>query len=127
MQYTYSFIHSGNFYSASSSPLLLKGTPDTARIPCRSCWSFRREAPQATASEELSQGPYVAAIAGIEPTTLWTIGVSRVHCPNELGDGRMHTLIPPLHPSPPLLLRLRMVLEHHGFQCGHQLYQYRNS
>jgi len=31
-----SFIHSGYFYSASSSPLLLSGAPDTARILCRS-------------------------------------------------------------------------------------------
>ena len=29
------FIHSGYFYSASSSPLLLRGVPDTARILCR--------------------------------------------------------------------------------------------
>src|SRR6218665_1132063 len=27
-----SFIHLGHFYSASSSPLLLRGAPDTARI-----------------------------------------------------------------------------------------------
>ena len=32
---TYSFVHSGYFYSASSSPLLLRGNPDTARILCR--------------------------------------------------------------------------------------------
>ena len=37
------FIHSGYFYGASSSPLLLRGAPDTARILCR---SFK---PQATA------------------------------------------------------------------------------
>src|SRR6218665_330070 len=30
------FIHSGHFYSASSSPLLLRRAPDTARILCRS-------------------------------------------------------------------------------------------
>src|SRR6218665_2480606 len=30
------FIHSGHFYSASSSPLPLRGAPDTARILCRS-------------------------------------------------------------------------------------------
>ena len=30
------FIHSGHFYSASSSPLLLRGTVNTARILCRS-------------------------------------------------------------------------------------------
>src|SRR6218665_561618 len=34
-----SFIHSGYFYSASSSPLLLRGAPDTARIPVL-CQSF---------------------------------------------------------------------------------------
>src|SRR6218665_841362 len=31
-----SFIHSGYFYSASSSPLLLRSAPDTSRIPCQS-------------------------------------------------------------------------------------------
>src|SRR6218665_1874459 len=31
-----SFIHSGHFYSASSSPLLLRSAADTARILCRS-------------------------------------------------------------------------------------------
>jgi len=31
-----SFIHSCYFYGASSSPLLLRGAPDTARILCRS-------------------------------------------------------------------------------------------
>src|SRR6218665_2884036 len=30
-----SFFHSGYFYSASSSPLLLRDAPDTARILCR--------------------------------------------------------------------------------------------
>src|SRR6218665_3800040 len=29
------FIHSDHFYSASSSPLLPRGAPDTARILCR--------------------------------------------------------------------------------------------
>src|SRR6218665_2352577 len=33
---SHSFIHSGYFYSASPSPLLLRGAPDTARILCRS-------------------------------------------------------------------------------------------
>src|SRR6218665_2284775 len=32
----HSFIHSRYFYSASSSPLLLRGAPDRARILCRS-------------------------------------------------------------------------------------------
>jgi len=30
-----SFIHSSCFFSASSSPLLLRGDPDTAQIMCR--------------------------------------------------------------------------------------------
>src|SRR6218665_2517129 len=30
------FIHSGNFYNASSSPLLLRSVPDTAQILCQS-------------------------------------------------------------------------------------------
>ena len=34
-QSSFRFIHSGYFYSASSSPLLLRGAPDTARILCR--------------------------------------------------------------------------------------------
>ena len=33
---------------------------------------FHTEAPQATVSEGLAQGPYVAARAGFKPTTLWT-------------------------------------------------------
>src|SRR6218665_935340 len=33
--FIHSFIHSGHFYSASSSPLLLRSAPDTARIMCR--------------------------------------------------------------------------------------------
>ena len=32
---------------------------------------FHATAPQATASEGLAKGPYVAARAGFEPTTLW--------------------------------------------------------
>jgi len=36
---------------------------------------FHAEEPQATANEGLAQGPYAAARAGFEPTTLRTIGV----------------------------------------------------
>src|SRR6218665_1235352 len=47
----HSFIHSGHFYSAPSSPLLLlRGA-------------------QAIAGKGLAQDPYVAARAGVEPTT----------------------------------------------------------
>jgi len=48
-----SFIHSGNFYSGSSSTLLLRGVPDyTALILCQ---SYHAEASQATVSEGLEQ------------------------------------------------------------------------
>src|SRR6218665_4058205 len=65
----HSFIHSDNFYSASSSPLLLRGTPDTARS------HTVRGISQVTVSEGLAQGPYVADRAGIEPMTLRMKGV----------------------------------------------------
>src|SRR6218665_2945968 len=54
-----SYIHSRYCYSASSSPILLRGLP---------------EALQATVSEGLDQSPYVAARAGFKPATLRTQG-----------------------------------------------------
>src|SRR6218665_267033 len=42
---------------------------------------FHAEAPQTTVSEELSQGPYVAARASVEPTTLRTKDVDSTHAP----------------------------------------------
>ena len=72
-----SFIHSGYFYRASSSPLLLRGAPDTARILSE----FHAEAPQATMSEGLAQGPYVAARVGVEPMTFRTKGVDSTNVP----------------------------------------------
>jgi len=46
------FIHSGYFYSSSSSPLLLRGAPYTEWILCRSFTPKR--APQAIVSERLA-------------------------------------------------------------------------
>ena len=42
---------------------------------------FHAEAPQATASEGLAQGPDVAAIEGFEPMTLRTKGVKSTNEP----------------------------------------------
>ena len=42
---------------------------------------FHAEAPQATASEGLAQGPYVAARARVEPMTLWVKGVDSTNAP----------------------------------------------
>ena len=72
MMNIHSFIHSGYFYSASSSPLLLRGAHDTARM--FTVLEFHAEAPQAIASEGLTQGPYVVVKAGFEPATLRTCG-----------------------------------------------------
>ena len=68
-----SFIHSGNFYSTSSSPLLLRGAHDYSTD---TVLEFHAEAPQATVSEGLAQGPYVTARTGFEPATLRLIGAN---------------------------------------------------
>src|SRR6218665_3532591 len=49
-----SFIHSGYFYSASSSPLLLRGAPDTAWILC---WSFTPKRQMQLRVKELPKVP----------------------------------------------------------------------
>src|SRR6218665_221103 len=76
----HSFIHSGLFYSVSSSPLLLTGAPDTARILCRSFTPKRHRQLRAT---DLPKVPtlYVAARAGFEPTTPRTIDVESTNEP----------------------------------------------
>src|SRR6218665_3116714 len=66
--FTHSFIHSGHFYSAPSSPLLLRGA--CSRLQHGYCIGVSRRSAQATAGKGLAQGPYVAARAGVEPTTL---------------------------------------------------------
>ena len=63
----HSFIHSDNFYSASSSPLLLRGAPD---YRTNTVSEFHAEAHRQTTNKGLAQGPYVAARAGVEPTTV---------------------------------------------------------
>src|SRR6218665_3465700 len=42
LMFIHSFIHSSNFYSASSGALLLRSAPDTART-CMLCRSFKPE------------------------------------------------------------------------------------
>ena|SRR6218665_1243793 len=72
------FIHSDHFYSASSSPLLLRGAPDsTDTVP-----EFHTEAPQATVSEGLARGPYMVARAVVELMTLRTKGVDSTNAPH---------------------------------------------
>ena len=42
---------------------------------------FHAEVPQATASEGLAQGPYVAAREGFKPATLRTRGIKSANAP----------------------------------------------
>ena len=68
-----SSIYSGYFYSASSSPLTLRGAPNysihtVSELTCRSVtgnceWRSREGVPEV---------PYVVASVGLEPVTLWT-------------------------------------------------------
>ena len=62
--------YSGYFYIAPLQVLYYSEELPTITIALE----FHAEAPQATASERLAQGPYVAARAGFEPTTLRTKG-----------------------------------------------------
>src|SRR6218665_1648526 len=61
-------IHSGHFYSAASSPLLLRGAPDYSTDTVHI--GVSRRSAKATADKGLAQGPYMAARAGVEPTAL---------------------------------------------------------
>src|SRR6218665_2171096 len=63
------FIHSGHFYSAPSSPLLLRGAPDYSTDTVSEFHAEAHRQLQVTC-KGLAQDPYVAARAGVEPTTL---------------------------------------------------------
>ena len=86
MLYSYMYIvkcyrcfHSEYLYSASSSPQLLRGAPDTAQsfTPKRRILPF----PQATASKGLAQGSCVAARTGFEPWTLRSTAIKSTNKP----------------------------------------------
>jgi len=70
----HSFIHSGHFYSASSSPLLLSQRRSRLCSIDTVSKLTRRGAIQASVSEGLAQGPYVAAGVRFDPETLRTEG-----------------------------------------------------
>src|SRR6218665_1614489 len=62
-----SFIHSGHFYIAPSKS---STTQRRSRLQHGYCIGVLRRSAQATAGKGLAQGPYMAARAGGEPTTL---------------------------------------------------------
>jgi len=74
-----SFIHSGYFCSTSSSPVLLRvrGTPDKARILCRSF------TPKRNRQLQVKDLPKVAKV-GFVSTTLWTKGAEFATTPHFL-------------------------------------------
>src|SRR6218665_1715234 len=71
------FIH---FYSAPSSPLLLRGQR-RSRLQHLYCIGVSRRSAQATAGKGLAQGPYMAARAGVETTTLRLKAIASTKAP----------------------------------------------
>jgi len=62
----------------SIAPLQSVTTQKRSRHSTDTVPEFHAEAPQATASYGLAQGPYVAARAGFEPTTLQLKGITDI-------------------------------------------------
>ena len=86
-----SFMHSEYFYNAFSRPLLLRGTPNWSNWYCVEVNMPISEALQATVSEGLAQGPYVAAGVEFKPVTLRTKGTESTNeppCPTCLNVSR---------------------------------------
>src|SRR6218665_1222279 len=76
----HSFIHSGHFYSAHSSPLAT--TQRRSLLQHGYCIGVSRRSAQATAGKGLAQGPYMAARAGVEPTTLRLKAIDSTKAPS---------------------------------------------
>ena len=73
-------LHSDYFYRASSSPLLLRGAPDTARILCR---NFAPKSHRQLRVKDLPK-VHTAARAGVKPTNQRTKGVDSTNAPPTL-------------------------------------------
>src|SRR6218665_996871 len=80
------FIH---FHSASQSMNLSEALLTTA---IDTVLEFTRRCAQATVSEGLAQGPYVAARAGLEPTTLRSKGVDSTSAPRRPDSLGLHLI-----------------------------------
>src|SRR6218665_1447421 len=75
-----SFIHSGHFYSAPSSPQLLGGAPDYSTD---------------TVGKGFAQGLYMAARAGVDPMTLRLKAINSTKAPPCPVIWHHHTKAPP--------------------------------
>src|SRR6218665_3039638 len=108
-----SFIHSGHFYSV---PFKSSTTQRRSRLQHGHCIGVSRRSAQAIAGKGLAQGPYMAARAGVEPTTLRLRVIASTNapsCPNFIAYtmdfrlarlGHFHLIISPsirplVHPS----------------------------
>src|SRR6218665_1296496 len=94
------FIH---FYSASHS-LSLSEAPRPQQLTL--CRSLHAKALQAIAGKGLAQGPYMAARAGFEPTTLRSnrvVSTNAPPCPTNTIVSVYHFVRSPLYPLPSLL------------------------
>ena len=85
-----SFIHSFHLYSASSSPLLLRGAPNPARILRRSFTPKRHRQLLCLLMKDLPKVLYVAAKAGVEFTTLRSTAIDSTNEPPRLMNGHYH-------------------------------------
>ena len=71
-----SFIQAVSIVSLQSTTTQRRSRHSMDTVP-----QFHAEAPQATVSEGLAQGPYVADRAGVEPMTFRTKGVDATNAP----------------------------------------------
>ena len=76
------YVYINSFIQAISlAPLQVHTIQRCSQHSTDTVLELHAEAPQATTSEGLAQGPYVAARAGFEPTTLKTKGAESTNEP----------------------------------------------
>src|SRR6218665_156691 len=105
----FNFTYSGHFYSASSSPLLLRCAPDysidtVSELTCQALW--------ATVSEGLAQDPCIVARIGFKPATFQTQGTESTAEPPG------PTLIDILAKDGKVLVHLQSKTTFHSFCCS---------
>ena len=89
--------------------LLLRGTPDTARILCRSFTPKCHRQPHAVVSEGLAQGLYMVARMGFEPTTLRSTAIDSTNEPPRPTRYDMNSIYFKIHKLKPTSQNTRKV------------------
>ena len=77
---TVTFIHSF-ILAISIAPLQVLYYSEALQLQHGYCIGVSRRSAQATVGKELAQGPFVAARAGVEPTTLWLKVIASTDAP----------------------------------------------